>query len=404
VAFGAYDLLSTTENGITTIVFGSEFYRVDARYERQLANGGTLKWGTTLGFDQTRIGEQRNAQDKLFATRVFLNQPLHPKLTLRAGLDAQFDDYTADKRRWADPEDPDTIAYDNLFPQRFDSALGAYADLEWQIDRRVKLTPGVRFDVFRSGGGSATSVSPRLNVVAQVHPRVRLLHAIGIATQPPSFVIPLPGLSVGNLQGGLQTSVQSSAGVEVELPLSITATVSLFDNVFLNMSDTLSVQRPGAALESDPRSLGYSRGLELYVRRRFTAKLGGFLSYTLSESIRSLGSSTFPSAFDRRHVLNAALGYDLPKKIRAGARVTFYTGAPNVSGPNVAVPTDPENPARNPSFFRLDLRLEKRFEFKNSRWLSIVAEMINTTLSKEVVSGQEIGPISIPSLGLEGGF
>lgn len=404
VAFGAYDLLTTTESGITSIVFGSEFYRLDFRYEHQLPNEGILKWGTTLGFDQSRLGEQRNAQDKLFATRVILNQPLHPKLTLKAGLDAQFDHYTADKRRWADPEDPDTIAYDNLFPPRDDSALAAYADFEWRPDSRLKLTPGVRFDIFRSAGSSAQSVSPRLSAEARVHPRVRLLHAFGVATQPPAFVIPLPGLSIGQLQGGLQTSLQASAGVEVEFPLGITATVSGFDNIFLNMSDTLSVQRPGNALESDPRSLGYSRGLEVYVRRRFSAKLGGFVSYTLSESIRKLDASTFPSAFDRRHVLNAALGYDLPKKIRAGARVTFYTGAPDLAGPTATAPVDPENPPRNPYFFRLDLRLEKRFEFKNSRWLSIVAEMINSTLSKEVISGREIGPISIPSLGLEGGF
>ncbi|HRI72578.1 MAG TPA: TonB-dependent receptor, partial [Polyangium sp.] len=233
VAFGAYDLLTDNTNNIETIVFGSEFYRIDARYERQLSNNGVLKWGTTLGYDQSRLGEQRNAQDKLLATRVFLVQPLHPKLTLRAGLDAQFDHYTADKRRWADPEDPDTIAYDNLFPPRDDTALGAYADLEWQIDPRVKVTPGVRFDVFRSAGASATSVSPRLQVTSQVHKRIRILHAFGLATQPPSFIIPLPGLSIGKLQGGLQTSVQASAGVEVEFPLGITATVTGFDNVFL---------------------------------------------------------------------------------------------------------------------------------------------------------------------------
>lgn len=404
VSFGAYDLLTTTNNDVDSIVFGSEFYRLDLRYERDLANNGTLRWGTTFGYDQSRLGENRNAQDRLFATRVLLNQPLHPKLTLRAGLDAQFDNYTADKRRWADPEDPDTIAYDNLFPQRFDSALGAYADLEWQADPRVKITPGVRFDIFKSGGASETSVSPRLNVVAQVHPRVRLLHAFGMATQPPSFVLPLPGLSIGNLQGGLQTSWQASAGVEVEMPLGITATVTGFDNVFLNMSDTLSVQRPNDALEGDPRSLGYSRGLEVYVRRRFTSKLGGFISYTLSESVRKLGSNTFPSAFDRRHVLNAALGYSFPKNIRAGARVTFYTGAPNVAGPNLVIPTDPENPPRNPAFVRLDLRLEKRWEFRDQRWLSVVAEMINSTLSLEYINGQPVGPISLPSLGLEVGF
>jgi CheY-like chemotaxis protein len=404
VSFGAYDLLKDTTNGVETIVFGSEFYRLDLRYQRLLPNNGVLKWGTTLGYDQSRLGEQRNAQDKLFATRVFLTQPLHPKLTLKAGLDAQFDHYTADKRHWADPDDPDTIAYDNLFPPRDDEAFGAYADIDWQIDPRVKVTPGVRLDVFTSGGSHATSVSPRLSMTAQVHKKIRLLHAFGIATQPPAFVLPLPGLSIGKLSGGLQTSVQSSFGVEAQLPLSITATVSVFDNVFLNMSDTLSVQRPGNAFESDPRSLGYSRGLEVYARTRFTQKLGGFVSYTLSESIRKIGESTFPSAFDRRHVLNAALGYTFPLKIRAGARVTFYTGAPDVSGPTATVPTDPLNPPRNPSFFRLDLRLEKKWEYRNQRWLSLVIEMINSTLSTEVISGQEIGPISIPSIGAEGGF
>lgn len=404
ISFGAYDLLKDTTNGVETIVFGSEFYRLDLRYQRLLPNDGVLKWGTTLGYDQSRLGEQRNAQDKLFATRVFLTQPLHPKLTLKAGLDAQFDHYTADKRHWADPDDPDTIAYDNLFPPRDDEAFGAYADIDWQIDPRVKITPGVRLDVFTSGGSHATSVSPRLSVTAQVHKKIRLLHAFGLATQPPAFVLPLPGLSIGQLAGGLQTSVQSSFGIEAQLPLSITATVSVFDNVFLNMSDTLSVQRPGQAFESDPRSLGYSRGLEVYARTRFTQKLGGFVSYTLSESIRKIGESTFPSAFDRRHVLNAALGYTLPLKIRAGARVTFYTGAPDVSGPTATAPTDPLNPPRNPSFFRLDLRLEKKWEYRNQRWLSLVIEMINSTLSKEVISGQEIGPISIPSIGAEGGF
>lgn len=404
VAFGAYDVLQDTTNGVKRIVFGAEFYRFDLRYERLLSSGGILKWGTTLGYDQTRLGVQRNAQDTLFATRVSLIQPLHPKLTLRAGVDVQFDQYTADKRRWADPRDPDTMTYDNLFPPRDDTALAVYAEYDWQMDRRVKLTTGLRFDAFRSGSATATSFSPRLSMVAQVHPRIRILHALGVATQPPGFVIPLPGMAMGTLNKGLQKSVQASAGVEVELPWGITTTVTAFDNVFLNMSDTLDIQRPQNALERDWRTQGYGRGLEVYVKRRFTAKLGGFVSYTLSESARTSFRSIYPSVFDRRHVLNAALGYEFPKKIRAGARVTFYTGTPNYTVQTAADPWDRRDPVRNPSFFRLDVRLEKRFELRNQRWLSIVGEMINSTLSKEVINGAEIGPISIPSLGLEGGF
>lgn len=405
-AFGAYDLLKDTTGGIERIAFGAEFYRFDLRYERSLSSGGILKMGTTFGYDQSRLGVQRNAQDRLFATRLSLVQPLHPKLTLRAGLDVQFDHYTADKRRWSDPLDPNTVAYDNLFPPRDDTALAVYADYEWQMDRRVKLIPGLRFDAYRSGTATATSFSPRLSMVAQVHPRIRILHAIGLATQPPGFVLPLPGMAIGHLNRGLQKSVQASAGVEVELPWGMTTTVTAFENVFENMSDMLEIQRPQNALERDQRSQGFGRGLEVYLRRRFTAKLGGFVSYTLSKSMRTSYLSTSPSAFDRRHVLNAALGYEFPKKFRAGARVTFYTGTPNFRAyqPNPANPWDRPDPPRDPSFFRLDLRLEKRFELRNQRWLSITAEMINSTLSKEIINGVEIGPISIPSLGLEGGF
>ena len=55
-------------------------------------------------------------------------------------------------------------------------------------------------------------------------------------------------------------------------------------------------------------------------------------------------------------------------------------------------------------FYRIDVRLEKRWNYSNSRWLSFVAEMLNATLHKEVLMGHEIGPVSIPSIGLEGGL
>jgi hypothetical protein len=48
--------------------------------------------------------------------------------------------------------------------------------------------------------------------------------------------------------------------------------------------------------------------------------------------------------------------------------------------------------------------LEKRWNLSKTVWLSFVAEMLNVTLHKETVKSQEIGPVSIPSLGVEGGF
>ncbi|MEO7331560.1 MAG: TonB-dependent receptor plug domain-containing protein, partial [Minicystis sp.] len=403
-AFGAYDLLEQEKNGISSIVFGSEFYRFDLRYDHRLPRGGKLRWAATWGFDQTRVGEQRNAQDVLTGTRFEIEQPVSPELLARGGLDAQFDKYTADEARWADPDDPGAKAYNALFPPRNDGVIGAWADLVWRPSARVEITPGLRMDLFHSASASAAAVDPRLSLRVDLSPRVRLLQAYGLAHQTPSFVVPLPGVALANLRGGLQTSVQASAGVEVDLPYATTATVTVFNNVFLNMSDTLGLRVRGDPSTADARSLGAARGLEVYVRRRLSSQLGGFVSYTLSRSTRAAGTLTFPAAFDRTHVLNMALSYDFGRGFRAGARFTLYTGAPLFNSSSVSTAVVTGSLDRDPLFYRLDLRAEKRWSFPRSRFLSLVAEMLNTTLHKEIVNGEEIGPISIPSLGLEGGF
>jgi TonB family protein len=405
-AFGAYDLLAQETNKVESIVFGSEFYRVDLRLDHRFADGGTLRLATTAGFDQTRIATgQQNARNVPIATRVELTRPLSRDVTLRAGLDAQFDSYSADPARWGDPRDRDTRQFNALFPPRTEAAIAARGDFVVKLGRRVEMTPGMRFDVFRSGGTSAVSADPRLALRAEVTDKIRLVHAIGLAHQPPSFIVPLPGLALGSLRRGLQSSLQSSAGIEVDLPDATTASVSLFDNVFLNMTDVFQLPQGNSATIFEPRSLGSARGLEIYVRRRMTRRVGGFVSYTLSRSTRTAGTWTLPSAFDRTHVLNVAAAVDLGRGWRAGARFTFYTGAPTPAGQSAAVTGVPTIlPLRDPAFYRLDLRLEKRWTLQKSRWISFVVETLNTTLHKEIVSNVEIGPIAIPSLGVEGGF
>jgi hypothetical protein len=404
-AFGAYDLLAQEKNEIETVIFGAEFYRVDARYDVSLPDEGRVRWATTWGFDQTRVADQRNARDLLWGARVALTQPLSDSVTLRSGIDLLFDDYEADPATYGDPEDPDVAAYNRLFPSRVDATAGAWAEADWQVDPRIHVTPGVRVDLFRSGGASAVGVDPRLGIHIDVTKRVRLLHAFGMAHQPPSFIIPVPGLAIANLRDGLQRSLQAAAGVEVDLPARTTATVTLFNSIFLNMSDTAGVQPPGDDQGQVPRSLGASRGVEVYLRRNLTQQLGGFLSYTFSRSTRSLGALTFPFAFDRTHVLNAALAYGLGRGWRAGARFTVYTGVPDFDTPS-ALPEvlRRSEPPRAPGFYRIDARVEKKWTFGATIWLSFVVEMLNTTLNKETVGGEEIGPVALPSLGLEGGF
>jgi spermidine/putrescine transport system permease protein len=147
-------------------------------------------------------------------------------------------------------------------------------------------------------------------------------------------------------------------------------------------ADSRGGQRIGRAFEV--RTLGAAHGFELMLKRRLTERVGGFLSYTLSRSTRSYERRRYVAAFDRTHVANAAAAYDLGKGFRVGGRVVFYTGLPK--------PPDPTDPGstRLPAFFRLDVRGEKKFRLGEHAHLSIVAEWLNATLSKEAVTNTVI--------------
>jgi hypothetical protein len=197
------------------------------------------------------------------------------------------------------------------------------------------------------------------------------------------------------------------------LPGDITASVTLFHNLFFNLSDPLGFSGTISADvdDADIRALGTAYGAELMLKRRLTRRLGGLLSYTLSRSVRSHGRVESLSAFDRTHVASAALRYDLGKGWNAGARAFLQSGVPTeeltVDGPKF------RGEDRAPAFGRLDLRLEKRWVKNDRVWWSVVAEMLNATASQEIIgrscnaircTNSRVGPLILPSIGAEVGF
>jgi hypothetical protein len=144
--------------------------------------------------------------------------------------------------------------------------------------------------------------------------------------------------------------------------------------------------------------------------RSLAEGLGGFIAYTLSRSERSFGAVRGPSGFDRPHVLNAAVGYGFGNGYRAGLRSVVYSGTPV----EVAYAEVARAPPRGPAFFRLDVRFDKRWSVGEAgAFVALVLEVQNATLSREVFrracnafacKDEVLGPITLPSLGLEGGL
>ena len=302
--------------------------------------------------------------DRSVALRTELSHRLSSSLLLRAGASAGLDAYAVEGPSYVDPDDPQAEQLARVFPTRIDHVSGAWMDLVWMLGA-VELTPGVRMDLYGSGSDEAVGVDPRLATRVHVTEDLRLISALGVAHQAPSFIVPLPGVTPA-LGSGLQRSLQASAGAEVDLDGSTTAGASVFGSAFSDMTDSLGAGGGDEQADLDIRSDGEAFGAELFLRRRLTQRLGGLLSYTLSRSLRRVGERAFVSAFDRTHVANAALSYDLGRRWKAGARVLYYTGTPKWGEDRDPIEAGTSDVEREPAYVRLDLRLEKRWILGNT--------------------------------------
>ncbi len=237
-----------------------------------------------------------------------------------------------------------------------------------------------------SANGAVPSVDPRLLSRLRLTKAITLVSTFGISHQPPAFFVPVPGLQLGRLDDGLQTSIQTSQGLEVALPLAFTLTPT----VFYHSGDCL-----------DERVGGRTYGLELLLRRSLTQKLTGWISYTLSRTTRQTRTAAYtleslqtetartkvvtdqeiPGDFDRTHVLNVIGAYDLGRGWRAGARFYFYTGRP-YSRQAFGYTVPPFNEERYPDFYRIDARVEKAWKVGRKGRISVVVEWLNATLRK----------------------
>jgi len=443
--FGAHDFLSAEDedDGVQQTVYDVTFHRLDGTWRRSLTNDSALLVGTTLGWDRTGSGAADEALDlesrRIGARALYTNQ-LGSRALLRAGGDVELSRFAIALPEELDDDDDDDDddfdprleelpyaglpiadfeqrpltreSFTDLFASRSDLLFGGWLDAVLDVGQGITLTPGFRFDVYASRGRLELAPEPRLSARFQVHPRVALVHDLGIAHQAPSFAIPVPGFS-GTAAEGLQRGVQTSAGVEWQPSDGTRVEFTVFQTGLFAGSDPIGVfQLDNADLSVDSlteRVTAQTYGAEIFLRRELTRRLGGFLSYTLSRSTRAIGRLEGPSSVDRTHVLNVAAAYRLGDSWRTGARFVFYSGVPA----EVAYPRAAESPPRGPAFHRLDVRLEKRWPLGDDGFWALVAEVQNSTLRRETLErscyaygceSESIGPVTIPSLGVEAQF
>lgn len=401
LGLGAYDYLSTSAGASSM-----QYHRADVRYDHQFPKG-KIRVATTVGRD--KAGSDRGqASDNLTAVRLQAEYWVAVPLTVRVGADASRDVHALSLS--------DSVRYQTAtllgaaMPTRQDVTLGVYAALDYTPSPRLLVTPGIRVDRYQSGDQAAIGVDPRIAARYRLSSRVSTTHSVGVAHQAAVSIPGVPAAQVTSLKGGLQRSIQASSGVNFDFDANTRMSAELFESIYENLADPLgTTHRLSLDVDaSSDRVQGAAYGAEIYIKRKISHRVGGFLSYTFSRSTRSFGRIATLSALDRTHVVNVALAVDLGRRWRLGGRLTGLGGLP------VRVATTSgdlhDGSTRSTPFIRLDLRAEKRWNFSRGLWGAAVFELMNATFSQEVTelscnpircTETRVGPIVLPSIGGE---
>lgn len=289
-----------------------------------------------------------------------------------------------------------------------------YVELALKPIEKLRIVPGLRVDYYQDN--AAFSFDPRISSVYSLTDTWRIKGGVGVFSQQPEPQESSPVLGNKNLRP--IRSVHYGFGGEHDFTDALSLGVEgfykqIYDRVVSgqNFGDPVFI--------NDGKGRIY--GLEVSGRAKPKGRFFGFLSYTLMRSERNdrnEGWRLFD--FDQTHILTLSTGLRLGKGWETGGTFRYVTGNPTtpvvsadfdgVSG-LYSAQSGAINSTRNPSFNRLDLRVEKMWTFsswKLAAYLDVQNSYnaVNREGTQYSYNYQESGPIRglviIPIIGMRG--
>jgi len=377
LAFGSGDQLSRKDESGTDA--NTSVHRVRIAWDGALTGGRLIASGA-LGTDHTLINLQQimttplGVRSYLAAPRVEYSHGLARTLELHVGVDAEI-------QTFAPQSDVAAIDLQDIARRRKSYSVGLFAAVNLQLAESLLIVPGLRSDVFWEEGRAEFALQPRLDIAWRPWRNLWIKAAAGYFAQMPSLPVSVPGYEGFGLSSiGIQKTRQGSLGIETPVAglFSGTATLFLQRGQLSDLRTIFDVDPQKGILELR-QSRSY--GLELMLKRDFTHRLNGWISYTVSRSDRLVGDfgPVVPSDWDQRHIASILANYRLPRNWTVGGRIHYNTGRP-YPVPNVYAET--VEYYRLASFLQLDVRVEKRFILTNYL-LDAYLELDNATMSQQ---------------------
>jgi hypothetical protein len=264
---------------------------------------------------------------------------------------------------------------------------------------KLLFNAGLRYDYF-SGITDKHSVSPRTGLTYRFTESTAFNFSTGIYTQAPEYLWVTSDTANVNLK--FIRSYHYVAGIEhlfsEDLKFSIEAYYKKYTDYPVSvLIPTFALVNggtengPNFVGEATSQGFGHVKGIDVSLQKKLTGSgFYGMLSYSLSESrITALEGGEKPGSFDYRHNLTVIAGYQLPDDWLIGIKFRYTTGRPytpfdiqasTIMGRGV-YQTDKFNEARYKDYNRLDIRVDKKWNFKKWSIVSYVElqNVFNTT-------------------------
>jgi hypothetical protein len=433
LAFGSDDRLSLASD-VPTLGFDVAgrvtFHRLHGVWRARLGSRVTSRMAPHVGFqlsnmDYLNYGNDTDMTSVVGGVREDLEIKLLPGVLLRTGLDLELERRSFE---WTFDAPP---GYQGVVPPEVSElrgGIGAYVDAVIGIGDRLKLLPGVRFDLVFFLDAVRPAVNPRLAVRYRLLSGTTLKAAAGLYSQAPATPPTRfdPGQQPNLL---LEQAVHLSLGAEQKLLPALNLDVSGF---FIHRYDTVPYSRILETAYEGKFGLvglrnsgdGFAYGLEVLLRHDITRRLYGWVAYTLSRSVSRTDpdASFIRTVFDQTHILTLVASVRLGWGVETGLRYRLVSGNPMTpviggyfqsdTGEYVAIEGLPRSKDR-PLFHQLDVRIEKTWRFDWWR-LGVYLDVLNVynARNSEMTfydyrfreSGELRGIPILPTLGVKGSF
>ena len=289
-----------------------------------------------------------------------------PELRLRLGVDTQLGFHKTEVTdRFVEyglvgPES--SIDGGSTSEERFVKRPGMYLQAELLALPKTELTYGIRAD-YDSLTGS-WNADPRFEARCRPLTGTLIKAGLGLFHQPPSV----------SLVAEVDDAKSLKSMAAVHYGLSVEQIVPRYDLLSFELG---GFYKDLSRTSFSHKGLGRAMGMELLIRHRPSRRFFGWISYTLMKSERYMYDdvTAVPFGFDQTHVLSLVAGVSVGHGVDFGLRFRLASGLPYTPivgeryyddwfGTSMPI-WGGDNSARMPLFHQLDLRVDKRFEWKS---------------------------------------